>query len=573
MKNLFLSLIFILSFFSFSSCSDETIKLEDNQNIQIEKKSLPLPVDDSLFITEWEKYDDIHLTSGKYVKTPWYPTSTGNFPREVASDIKQEDGWILIHNDNYDIGSDYLSFYNRYTGVLKIFYYQESDNPNTGLVWEIHDPSKKGYLQQGAFLTDPIDYEKTEKKIVSGLRADSETGLSKGWNVFQVALTYTPDQEEHNYIDIFGQTLDYSSIDFSALLEGSIKGSILEINEDAGVKDKKVTTFIAKKSGNAVDGWLKKEAEKWAEKESESKGIFGKLTKSAIDLIKTKGSQGLIEKGVSILLGSFLGKDATATKPMNFTVELNTNSKLTGTGTIKKIQDGTINSLKLDINKFGVWNLETAPTIRVGYTKTEVYHMSRNNRTDLGAYETYSYSNPKYKVVVNPDILNEVDIETSAHFVVGLPYKYIESYLDYYKIIPAVYFNWSNLFNSYSVNKYFMSDPIVLDSAEIASTNGNWSEVIGISSPNYLVNPLSYQDFHAYTSALMYNPKYTPELKLTYTPTSNSSASHEFGDKRTRAIYPVKNIVVAITVTLTVKKTGQKIISTRTFFPNYIFNW
>lgn len=51
-------------------------------------------------------------------------------------DIKKEDGWVFLSTPNKDIGSDYLIFYNKYTGILKVFYYNQNSFLSNNAVWE-----------------------------------------------------------------------------------------------------------------------------------------------------------------------------------------------------------------------------------------------------------------------------------------------------------------------------------------------------------------------------------------------------------------------------------------------------
>ena len=70
--------------------------------------------------------------------------STTAIPYDIRMDIKSVDGWELIAhtvNGYGDLGVNYLIFHNKYTGVLKVFYYLEPEQAqfadNTAM-WKLH---------------------------------------------------------------------------------------------------------------------------------------------------------------------------------------------------------------------------------------------------------------------------------------------------------------------------------------------------------------------------------------------------------------------------------------------------
>ena len=64
---------------------------------------------------------------------------------------------MFLSTPSKDNGSDYLIFYNKYTGILKVFYYNRSSFLNNKAVWEFFDEKYYGYFNQGTTIKAPLD--------------------------------------------------------------------------------------------------------------------------------------------------------------------------------------------------------------------------------------------------------------------------------------------------------------------------------------------------------------------------------------------------------------------------------
>jgi len=92
----------------------------------------------------WESWQSIEITEGKgssaikvSVSTPWNTVAPQNaFAADIAMDIKRADGWELIFNtcakDGYGSGRNYLIFYNKLLGIMRVFYYCDMEITGTG---------------------------------------------------------------------------------------------------------------------------------------------------------------------------------------------------------------------------------------------------------------------------------------------------------------------------------------------------------------------------------------------------------------------------------------------------------
>lgn len=83
------------------------------------------------FLTDWETMEFLYINDTNTLDTkiaaPWNSVSTStNMPDSIRVDVKKADGWEvafnLMNKDGYP-DDNWFALYNKYTGVLRIFYY------------------------------------------------------------------------------------------------------------------------------------------------------------------------------------------------------------------------------------------------------------------------------------------------------------------------------------------------------------------------------------------------------------------------------------------------------------------
>lgn len=131
-------LLMLVTAIFFYSCNDEVLKTTETSAQVFEVIE---PITDGIYpysllaktrsatIPNWEKWQKVRLSSGVIgqdsVAVPWANTIvSSNIPAQVRRDIKAENGWMLLKytvNGNWGNNNNYMFFYNRYTGVLKVF--------------------------------------------------------------------------------------------------------------------------------------------------------------------------------------------------------------------------------------------------------------------------------------------------------------------------------------------------------------------------------------------------------------------------------------------------------------------
>lgn len=567
MKKTFLfSCIFATLFFS---CSEEPIPT-NNDNIELRS----LAPDG--FKDNWELQTDITLTNGDIVKLPWIREATSSIPFEIASDIKKADGWIFLSTNNTDKGSDYLIFYNKFSGLLRIFYYYSGSNLNNNAIWTIKDLASNGYLNQGSYFTYPMDKIQQNQISVGPVSNIEIVGLEKGWNTFQVPITYTA---KNGYLDAFVHVLNIENLELEGNYNEKTKGTIIEKHSTNPATS--VVNTIAKATGSGVESWLKSKAEgsKTSSSGTETKepGIFKNISNSILNNLASGGASYLVSGGLNVLFGSFLGIFNSNT-PKIQTVELTTTGQLKAVGTITTPSVGIANPLNgINANSMGSWNLETSPKIRAQIDHEKVWTASGAKKAKAEYYRIYYYS-PTYNVAINPEIKDLVTIQSKSAFVEFNGPK------------------WDETFKTYYNNEYLQINPYRIDRGRMFVNNqygGKWPEIyqnrndkiaytnnktIGpmnyvytylfVYSHDYIINPYDYQTVTDINNILYENSTIDREEDIVLNPNDFNPGTTTINGRK--IIYP-GNIGVNITVTMTVKATGQKIVSSRTYFPEYEF--
>lgn len=205
----------ILSVFINYSCTDESQNnlLDLEVNASAITRSLAPPN----FEQDWENQTSIQLTDNKVVDLPWVEYAPTSIIYDIRMDIKKEDGWVFLSTPNKDIGSDYLIFYNKYTGILKVFYYNQNSFLSNNAVWEFFDERFYGYFNQGTTFTAPLDRASIQRVGVNCLSNNTTLGIDRGWNCFQIPLTYTGKTD--GGINVYSKVLNISVTNYYRKLQ------------------------------------------------------------------------------------------------------------------------------------------------------------------------------------------------------------------------------------------------------------------------------------------------------------------------------------------------------------------
>lgn len=581
-------LLLLLIVVVFYSCESDQIQTPQTNEL----RSLH-PTD---FENNWETTTQIKVTTETALVTlPWVDYAQTSIPWNIRKDIKKEDGWIFLSTLNRDRGSDYLIFYNKYSGLLKIFYYYPGGSQQNNAMWLFHDQFRSGYFNQGNYFTTPMDKVLQDKVAVKVLSENTTMGLDAGWNCVQMPITYT--QNTNGLINVYSKLSNLSTIEFKGNYTSKTGGTIIEEQTTTTSNPlQNMSKSLVKGSGDGAEEWVKKEADKVIKNSSGiTKTIFKNLGNLAGSLV-SQGVSGLVSGGLNALFGSFLGTKEVST-PKVQTIELTTNGQLNVTGTITTDNTGIAAPLTaIPMNGLGAWNLKKNPVLSCRINR----HTLCMNRTPnygelslkpaLAAFYVLDYSASSVDVEINPAIKDEIVVSTRVNIVELVGSEWDKAFKEYYNLKSAS--NYSD-FKVYGPNKNMKDlypsllqyDPNdgtlkVDQKSEIILLNSSaftaWTvqaRVIeykenGEYRSNGPVSPYNYEYFNDYQNYVFINTGRT----MYDLPANYKQQLQQHSINGTLGVYP-GNMGVNVTVTMTVKKTGKQIISSRTYMPDYLFNF
>ena len=152
-------------------------------------------------MTDWENVDEITLYNGARVAAPWVQGTTLSSTPEFATDIKKEDGWVMLYHtfkalNTYPNVND-IALYNRLTGFLKFFYYLESNlSNNNGGMWyyQTSNGMPTSLFNLNNYVALPNDASNKYNFVAtSNISTTPTDGFKNGWNGFEIEVPYTTD--------------------------------------------------------------------------------------------------------------------------------------------------------------------------------------------------------------------------------------------------------------------------------------------------------------------------------------------------------------------------------------------
>lgn len=335
--------------------NSEDVVNEDTKELRgVYPKSLPQTRSESDGF--WESWTMMRLSNGEKVNLPWNSTSTTSaVPHDILEDVKYIDGWDLIHyllddisGDDYQGNSPYLIFHNRYTGILKVFYYLSSDSfyPNNHGIWQIDIDTDTSLF---AFQNNPISKISEKNKdtyYVSNITSSATHGFTIGWNCFQIELAYDPSQS--GWLTISTLASNTVELSFTGNLEAETEGLMTTSNGKNSYG-----SGIAKIAGNEAGNWIKNRIN-----DNTILGISTSIISEGVKAIVTAGVGSVIDA----LTGLF--KSDNSSKSLQLTT--NGTFEFEGTATFNSTTGIAPIELNLDpsnIGYLGVWGLQEEPTL------------------------------------------------------------------------------------------------------------------------------------------------------------------------------------------------------------------
>lgn len=354
----------------------------------------------------WETLDYVTLPSGgPAVLTPWSSFSaigTG-IPVEIREDIKSKDGWVLFYDGiNQSIGANnWIIFYNRFTGILKGFYFWPGSGQSNTSFWQLKFDRAHKLFNGVDHFTIPLSSTVTTTIPINSVVANITDNMVKGfeteaWNCFQTQLTYDPGQDLVNSkLNVYAHSSNITEFAFLGELESASSGSIVSTNSNSSNLLSNITDGVVTQTGTMAKDWLGKK---------KASGVI----KTGLN-IASGGVPELVKAGVNLLFGSFLGGGTTTTtSTLEFTtkgsIKIKGESTNPGTGSITPVSNIILDPQE----KLGSWNLQTDPIVKVdqtAYAQTiEVF--GSNNIYNYNQALEIDFSS--INVVVNPQTLSMI---------------------------------------------------------------------------------------------------------------------------------------------------------------------
>lgn len=553
--------IFTIFVSTLISCSDIT-DIENITNSDTEETSTLRSAFDNYF--DWYKYENIeivnpYLNRTTYLSLPWAPGSSdnGGIPKEWMDEntfnpnfsqrfYSPDKGWVLVYsNIKQNSAAKYFALYNKYTGILRFFFYSIGSSSGSGTsasLWGIA-VDKSTSLMNFTYMFSKASNEKIsapsiittpEGSIVGG--SYKSIGYKENmWYGLELECAYDPSLSKSNHcFYIKGWGVNDISLTGTGTTTGTITGTIktnvpnsnsfnLSLNNMLNTTSSTTTIIADKESGSEVLG---KTIDAGIQKNDKFfKGLWGDIQKNASKWITTglqagaqKGLAAILSSGGSViadaaggLLNSLIGggKKESISK-VDLALNATTDIKISGTS--NTVGWGLISALPIPgsstnqynqpiYNKLlGVWNLKEAPFISSNISATEYWVGSRSNPQYL-QYATYrhSYQLGGLEIELNPEIENEFERINTKYILLmngGDHPQYDNVDLD--SFTPGAFLN--------NKKYYYVGNNTLYNSNTYTSYNGSYPTKRPLSV-NFIVN-VSFQIKHKTTGEIYYFSRY-----------------------------------------------------------------
>ncbi|MCD8175943.1 MAG: hypothetical protein LUE98_00325 [Tannerellaceae bacterium] len=410
------------------SCSDqnESVLNESNTDELVTKAVVNgqnVSTTNPNLLTDWENIEEIMMSTGKAYTAPWKDNAMTSMSPTFTKDVKKEDGWIMLFHTfkklNYNNHLNYIVFYNKLTGFLKVFYFEENNiaQNNNGFVWVVKtsNGARTNLFNLGNYYID-LAASKNDQILLSNAASNPAGGIKKGWNGFEWQVPYSRDYK-NVFITIDAYNEQVTNYNFAGKTTSTIEGTI--VSQSKGGSGNKSTQANA--SGTPAKNMIN------AIKSSANLG-------ESLKNLASSNIPGMIKSGFKLIFGS---TTVTTTQEVKLsaagTVTLDGNSTTIGgnsvpplrfnlydimqgnvsTSSSQSMDEGFVFNSQAantpDLEYLGVWELKAKPVISLRrhtqVTSANYTHLYDNyyRFTNIKARfpEPMKY---EYEVQINPDL-------------------------------------------------------------------------------------------------------------------------------------------------------------------------
>lgn len=529
-KNLIKILPSIGLLFLMLGCSDEPVITEDT--LSSTNKSRTITSDEEniseinpTLIDDWENVQVIKLgTPGNHsVTAPWANGTSTNLSSEFIHDIRKADGWdMLFHTfkkKGQDEGTNYMCFYNKFTGILKIFYYAEKIDGATTTQWILEQKSGellKMFDAPDSFSKADSELPNNSSKSLSFNNAtnSSISGLTVGWNGFQYQISRYADESTNCDVSINAIDNTITSFEFLGKSNNLTTGTITSVtstNKDIADGHPQKTGIITRSGQVASD--LLSNMHKLSEVKflsNEFRDLIGTVTNSDKFKAITEGLKFIFKRSTVTTLYTtsdvYLETTGTITTTGTGTSNTQSQAKALSFNLSSILKNGskqgplmvTPNQLP-DYENLGVWTLKKRPKVYY-YRVSAVWPQ----------HVTITHSN-NYVEVANLISSKDNEIETQSVNSTGVSLFYNDGVEVTGEVtvppfrydLPEIIFNPAikNYLKSYNTDIKFFNCKKINGNAynpgyeDIYGNGAHWTEMVYSDSEKEIKSPNFYGDF------------------------------------------------------------------------------
>ena len=418
------SLLAICITIVFTSCNENEILLENTYTHE-NTTSTRAFYDNGLVTWDNVEYLDYKLGGSNIISgslsVPWSPGNAHaigipdswidyNFLNASASQraYSTYNGWEMVYSNLLDASQSnkYFALYNKYTGILRFFFYEISSNAGVGSSTTYEGIRVTGSSLLNFTFSDPLPINATRPTSTTYLyipqcdftlsststpqTVSGQPYKANNWYGFEIECAYDPYALSTSTIKLRLWSAGVSITNSSGAMTGSISGNISTTytntpNFDLSFSisgDKNTINEGVSDAGENVGGKIADEVSNnnnlfvdlWNELIDNAPSIAVQGIQAGVETLFTGGASLLVSLG-GRLLNSVLGMGTTQTMTSISDVKLTTDTaiELTSLTTTSNAGWGAISSMPLAgygnsslyNNVLGVWNINAAPIVYV----------------------------------------------------------------------------------------------------------------------------------------------------------------------------------------------------------------
>lgn len=341
-------------------------------------------------IYDWENVETIVLNSkdSNTVTAPWSNNGpSGSLSEEFMHDIHKADGWDMLFHTFKEKGNDalqnYMCFYNKFTGFLKVFYYCEMGAVQGSYsVWSLQQDASKPTLLK--MFDSPNYFSKADNEqpinpsrelLFTNNALTENKALEPGWNGFQYQISRYADESMDCVLKIGAYNKTITTYEFSGKSEGYTTGNITSVTST----DKNVAEGVATRDGGAaklllsnvdklkdikfLKGDLKKLLDTITKNEyfdAIAQGLKYLFGRSTVTTYYTKSDVYLQSKGTLTLQGTGTSTSPSGIPAISFNLKNVLGHRSTGS---RNDNDSALVYSHKDYDQLGVWTISTQPKV------------------------------------------------------------------------------------------------------------------------------------------------------------------------------------------------------------------